>query len=76
MVYTDRKDVSSRHDIHVNKDGSVPVYMSSECENMRYPQNCIKIDGQGDIFVYFRVYAPTQDYFEKNWTLPDIRRIR
>jgi hypothetical protein len=75
MVYTDRKDVSSRHDIHVNEDGSVPVFMSSECENMRYPQNCIKIDDQGDVFVYFRVYAPTQDYFDKNWTLPNIQRI-
>jgi hypothetical protein len=76
MVYTDRKDVSSRHDIHINDDGSVPVYISSDPASMPHPQNTINVEGQGDIFFYFRVYAPTQDYFDKNWTLPDIRRIR
>jgi hypothetical protein len=75
MVYTDRKDVSSRHDIHVNDDGSVPVYISSDPASMPHPQNTINVEGQGDIFFYFRVYAPTQDYFDKNWTLPDIRRM-
>ncbi len=43
---------------------------------MPHPQNTINVEGQGDIFFYFRVYAPTQDYFKKTWTLPDIRRIR
>ncbi len=75
MVYTDRKDVSSRHDIHVNDDGTTPVYVSSECQNMPYPQNCIDVTGQGDIFFYFRVYAPTPDYFARKWTLPDISRV-
>ena len=76
MVYTDRKDVSSRHVIHVNEDGSVPVYISSEPENMPYPQNTINVEGQGDVFFYFRVYAPTMAYFEKTWKLPDMRRIK
>ena len=76
MVYTDRKDVSSRHDIHVNADGSTPVYISSEPENMPYPQNCIDISDQGDVFFYFRCYAPTRDYFDKTWTLPNIQRIK
>lgn len=76
MVYTDRKDVSSRHNIHVNDDGTTPVYVSSECQNMAYPQNCIDITGQGDIFFYFRTYAPTQEYFDKTWVLSDIKRIK
>lgn len=75
MVYTDRKDVSSRQDVFVGEDGSTPVYMSSECSKMPYPQNCIDISGQGDIFVYFRIYAPMQAYFDKAWTLPDIKRL-
>ena len=33
---------------------------------MPYPQNCIDVTGQGDIFFYFRVYAPTPDYFAKS----------
>lgn len=76
MVYTDRKDISSRQKIHVNKDGTTPVYISSDPKKMPYPQNCINVKGQGDFFFYFRVYAPTQDYFDKKWTLPDINRIR
>ncbi|MEC4688353.1 MAG: DUF1214 domain-containing protein [Nitrospirota bacterium] len=76
MVYTDRKDVSSRQDVHVNEDGTTPVYVSSECQNISYPQNCIDISGQGDIFFYFRHYAPTQDYFDKKRPLPDIKRIK
>ncbi len=75
MVYTDRKDVSSRHDLYVNEDGSTPVYVSAHPETMPHPQNCIDISGQGDIFFYFRCYAPTLAYFAKTWQLPDIRRI-
>lgn len=76
MVYTNRQDVSSRQKIHVNKDGTTPVYISSDPKKMPYPQNCINVKGQGDFFFYFRVYAPTQDYFDRKWTLPDIKRIK
>jgi len=76
MVYTDRTDVSSRHNIHVNQDGAISVYISAECGRMPYPQNCISVKDQGDFFFYFRVYAPTQDYFDKKWRLPDIHRIK
>ena len=76
MVYTDRKDVSSRQDLYVNPDGSVPVYLTSNPQSMPHPQNCIDIKGQGDIFVYFRTYAPTKEYFSKSWKLPDIQRIK
>ena len=76
MVYTSRKDVSSRHDVFVEKDGSTPVYLSSNCPKMPHPQNCADISGQGDVFVYFRVYAPTKAYFNKAWTLPNIEKVK
>jgi hypothetical protein len=75
MVYTDRKDVSSRQDLFVAPDGATPVYPSSNCAAMPYLQNCADISGQGDVFVYFRTYAPTQAYFDKTWTLPDFQRL-
>ena len=75
MVYTDRKDVSSRMDIFTAEDGSTPVYLSSDCASQPHPLNCIDIKGQGDIFVYFRAYAPKQAFFDKSWRLPDIERI-
>jgi hypothetical protein len=76
MVYTDRKDVSSRQNIFIEDDGTTPVYISSDCSKIPYRQNCIDTSGQGDFFVYFRVYAPTQAYFDKTWTLPDIERLK
>ncbi len=36
----------------------------------------IDVSGQGDIFLYFRFYAPTQDYVDKTCALPHIERIR
>ncbi len=75
MVYTDRKDVSSRQDLFMAADGSTPVYLSSNCSAMPHPQNCVDISGQGDVFVYFRVYAPTQAFFDKTWQLPDFQRL-
>ncbi len=76
MVYTDKKEVSSRMGLFVAEDGSTPVYLSSNCANQPHPQNCIDTNGQGDIFVYFRAYAPKQAFFDKSWRLPDIQRIR
>jgi hypothetical protein len=75
MVYTDRKDVSSRQNLFMAGDGSTPVYLSSNCAAVPYPQNCADISGQGDVFVYFRTYAPMQAYFDKTWTLPDFKRL-
>ncbi len=75
MVYTDTKEISSRMDLYVADDGATPVYMSSDCASMPHPQNCVNTSGQGDVFVYFRVYAPTEAFFDKSWTLPNIERI-
>jgi hypothetical protein len=38
-------------------------------------QNWIKtLPGRG-WFTYFRLYGPTQAYFDKSWLLPDIQRM-
>ena len=75
MVYTDVKEISSRHDIRINDDGTTDIYLSSTCEKAPFPQNCIDISGQGDVFVYFRWYSPTKAYFEKSWVLPNIEKV-
>ena len=31
--------------------------------------------GEG-FFVYVRLYAPTEPYFERSWKLPDLERVR
>jgi hypothetical protein len=75
MVYTDVKEINSRQDIHINDDGTTYVYLSSTCDKAPFPQNCIDISGQGDVFAYFRWYSPTEAYFDKSWVLPNIQKI-
>jgi hypothetical protein len=75
MVYTDVKEINSRMDLYENSDGTTDVYLSSQCENTPHPENCISTKGQGDIFVYFRWYSPTKEFFDKSWVLPNIGKM-
>lgn len=74
MIYTDQQEINSRMEIKTNADGSTDVYLSSNPDEMPLPQNSLDISAQGDIFVYFRWYAPTKEFFDKTWVLPNIER--
>ena len=74
MVYTDVKEINSRMDIQTNEDGTTDIYLSSRCDKAPLPENCIDIKEQGDVFVYFRSYSPTEAYFDKSWVLPNIEK--
>jgi hypothetical protein len=69
-------DKSSRMDVAVNDDGSVDLYFGPEPPaDEALVSNWIKtLPGQG-WFTYFRLYAPTEAYFDRSWQLPDIERI-
>jgi hypothetical protein len=63
-------DRSSRND-----DGSVDLYFGPAAPSGKSESNWIKtLPGKG-WFAYFRLYGPTQAYFDRSWTLPDIERI-
>jgi hypothetical protein len=65
-------DRSSRDDIVKNADGSVDLYFGPEAPAGKPSNNWIKtLPGKG-WFTYFRLYAPTQPYFDRSWVLPDI----
>jgi hypothetical protein len=44
-------------------------------EEVRTPYNWLKTVGQDGWFVIFRLYAPTQPFFDKAWALPDFETI-
>jgi hypothetical protein len=72
-AYPDR---SSRDDIVVNPDGTTDIYFGPSPPLGKPQKNWIKtIPGRG-WFTYFRLYAPTQPYFDKSWQLPDIERFK
>jgi hypothetical protein len=69
-------DRSSRdQQIARNADGSVDLYFGPNPPAGKPESNWIKtLDGKG-WFTYFRLYGPTQAYFDRSWVLPDIEPI-
>jgi hypothetical protein len=68
-------DRSSRDDIVKIADGSVDLYFGPAPPAGKPPQNWIKTLPDKGWFTYFRLYAPTQPYFDKTWVLPDIEEV-
>jgi hypothetical protein len=73
---TKKTDLSSRKpDIMKNADGSVDVYFGPT-EPKGFEKNWVQtVPGKG-WFTYFRFYAPTEPFFDKSWTLPDIEKVK
>jgi hypothetical protein len=69
-------DRSSRDNIAKNNDGSVDLYFGPTAPAGIPETNWIKtLPGKG-WFTYFRLYGPTQPYFDRSWVLPDIERVQ
>ncbi|WP_053977110.1 DUF1214 domain-containing protein [Mangrovimonas xylaniphaga] len=61
---------SKMEQLQYNQDGSVDLYIGAKApEGME--SNFMKTVGQDGWFVYFRLYAPTQPFFDKSFSLPD-----
>ena len=66
-------DRSSRMDLRTNADGSVDIHCGPSAPE-GFEHNWIPtVPGRG-WFAYFRLYEPTQAYFEASWALPDFVR--
>ena len=69
-------DKSSRMNLELNKDGSVDLYFGPTLPTGAPKANWTKtVPGEG-WFTYFRLYAPTQPYFDRTWQLPDIVKVK
>ncbi len=69
-------DKSSRMDLVKNQDGSIDLYFGPKPpKDPALNKNWIKtVPGEG-WFTYFRLYAPTQSYFDGTWQLNDIEKV-
>jgi hypothetical protein len=68
-------DRSSRMDLIKNADGSVDIYMGPKPPK-GFEKNWIPtVPGRG-WFTLFRLYAPTEAYFDKSWPLPSIESVK
>ncbi len=70
-----RADRSSRDDLIKNKDGSVDIYFGPGKAAAGQENNFIQTNAGDGFFVYFRLYGPTEPYFEKSWPLSDLEKI-
>ena len=74
---TDIKSISldSRTEqLQYNEDGSVELYIGAKAP-AGLESNFMKTVGEDGWFVYFRLYAPTEPFFDKSYILPDFEMI-
>jgi hypothetical protein len=67
--------LDSRKDLIKNADGSVDLYIGTEAPKGKEKNWIPTAPGRG-WFAYFRLYAPTETYFDRSWGLPDLVRVK
>ena len=67
--------LDSRMDLVRNADGSVDLYFGPKPPEGLEKNWIPTVSGRG-WFAYFRLYAPTEDYFDRSWRLPDLVRVK
>jgi hypothetical protein len=65
---------STMQDLKYNKDGSIDLFIGPRAP-AGYESNHLKTVGDDGWFVYFRLYAPEQPFFDKTFKLADFERI-
>ena len=61
-------------DLTVNTDGSIDLYVGAKAP-AGFEKNAMLTVGDDGWFVYFRLYAPLQPFFDKTFSLPDFEMI-
>ncbi|NWE46771.1 DUF1254 domain-containing protein [Pseudomonas gingeri] len=69
-----KADLSSRQDLKKNPDGSVDLYFGPKAPK-GFENNWVQTLPGRHWFSYFRLYAPTEAYFDKSWKLDDISLV-
>jgi len=67
--------LDSRKDLIQNDDGSVDLYIGPQAPLGKEKNWIPTVPGRG-WFGLFRLYAPTEAYFDRSWQLPDVVRIK
>jgi hypothetical protein len=65
---------SRMEQLQYNDDGSIDLYVGPEAPEGK-ESNFLKTVGDDGWFVYFRLYAPEQAFFDKSFALPDFEVI-
>jgi hypothetical protein len=66
---------SRMEQLQYNDDGSIDLFIGAE-PPAGMEANYLKTVGDDGWFVYFRLYAPTEPFFDKSYSLPDFELLR
>lgn len=66
--------LDSRKKLVANADGSVDLHFGPAAPAGKESNWLPTFPGRG-WFAYFRFYAPTEAYFDRSWSLPDVERV-
>jgi hypothetical protein len=58
-----------------NEDGSADLYFGPKAP-AGHESNWIKTNKDENWFAYFRLYAPTEKYFDRSWPISDIETVK
>lgn len=58
-----------------NEDGSIDLFIGPSAP-AGFESNWMKTVGDNGWFVYFRLYAPLEAFFDKSFTLPDFEEVK
>jgi len=71
-----RTELSSQiEELKSNKDGSVDLYFGPKAP-AEHESNWIKTNKGEEWFAYFRLYGPTEKYFDRSWPINDIKKVK
>jgi len=65
---------STMKQLQYNDDGSIDLYIGAEAPKGK-ESNFMKTVDKDGWFIYFRLYAPTEPFFDKSFTLPDFEVV-
>ena len=65
---------SRMKDLTYNSDGTIDLFVGAKAPG-GFESNFMKTVNEDGWFVYFRLYAPLQPFFDKTFTLPDFEAI-
>jgi hypothetical protein len=68
-------DLSSRHKLELNADGSVDLFFGPTRPSGK-DSNWVPTNSGHGWFAYFRLFGPSEAYHDRSWKLPDIERTR
>jgi hypothetical protein len=77
LLVNDQKiaDCSSRMNLKENSDGSIDIYCGPQAP-AGFEANWIPTVAGRSWFCYFRLYEPTETYFDKSWPLGDFEEMK